>query len=41
MACGPVPKGHSRLTLQLLKEKGRIELDVPVGKETIRRVLKK
>lgn len=41
MACGPVPEGHSRWTLQLLKEKGRIELDVPVGKETIRRVLKK
>ena len=41
IACGPVPEGHSRWTLQLLKEKCRIELDVPVGKETIRRVLKK
>ena len=41
MACGSVPEGHSRWTLQLLKEKSRIEPDVPVGKETIRRVLKK
>ena len=41
MAYGPAPEGHSRWTLQLLKEKCRIELDVPVGKETIRRVLKK
>lgn len=41
MACSPAPEGHSRWTLQLLEEKARIELDVPVGRETIRRTLKK
>ena len=41
MACGPVPEGHSRWTLRLLEEKARVELDVPVGRETIRETLKK
>ena len=31
----------SRWTLRLLEEKARIELDVPVGRETIRQTLKK
>ena len=41
MACGPVPEGHSRWTLRLLEEKARVELDVPVGKDVIRQILKK
>ena len=41
MACSPAPEGHSRWTLRLLEEKARVELDVPVGRETIRQTLKK
>jgi len=41
MACGPAPQGHSRWTLRLLEEKARVELDIPVGRETIRETLKK
>ncbi len=41
MACSPAPEGHSRWTLRLLKEKARVELDVPVGRETIGETLKK
>jgi len=41
IACGPVPEGHSRWTLRLLAEKGKVELDVPVSKDTIGRALKK
>ena len=41
IACGPAPQGHSRWTLRLLEEKARVELDVPISKDTIRRVLKK
>lgn len=41
MACSPAPEGHSRWTLRLLEEKARVELDVPVGRETIRETLKK
>lgn len=41
IACGPVPEGHSRWTIRLLEEKARIELETPVSRETIRRVLKK
>lgn len=41
LACGPAPEGHSRWTLRLLEERARIELDVPIGKDAIRRVLKK
>lgn len=41
IACGPVPEGHSRWTLRLLEERARVELDVPVSKDTIGRALKK
>lgn len=41
IACGPVPEGYSRWTLRLLEEKARVELDVPVSKDTIGRALKK
>ncbi len=41
IACGPAPKGHSRWTLRLLEEKAKVELEVPVSKDTIRRALKK
>lgn len=41
IACGPIPEGHSRWTLRLLEEKGRVELDIPVSKDTIGRSLKK
>ena len=41
IACGPAPEGHSRWTLRLLEKKARIELETPVSRETIRRVLKK
>lgn len=40
MACVPVSEGHSRWTLRLLKEKARVELDIPVGRATIRETLK-
>lgn len=39
-ACGPAPEGHSRWTIRLLEAKARIELETPVSRETIRRVLK-
>jgi transposase len=41
IACGPAPSGHSRWTLRLLEDKARVELDVPVSKDTIGRALKK
>ena len=41
MACSPAPEGHTRWTLRLLEEKARVELEVPVGREAIRRTLKK
>ena len=41
IACSPVPQGHSRWTLRLLEERCRIEIETPVSRETIRRVLKK
>lgn len=41
IACGPVPDGHSRWTLRLLEEKARVELDIPISREAIRRALKK
>lgn len=41
IACGPAPEGHSRWTIRLLEEQARIELETPVSRETIRRVLKK
>jgi hypothetical protein len=41
MACGPVPEGHCRWTLRLLEEKSLVVLETPVGREAIRRALKK
>ncbi len=41
IACSPAPDGHSRWTLRLLEEKARMELETPVSRETIRRILKK
>ena len=41
MACSPAPEGHTRWTLRLLEEKGKVVLDTPVGKDTIGRALKK
>ena len=41
IACSPAPNGHSKWTLQLLEEKARVELETPISRETIRRVLKK
>lgn len=41
IACGPAPDGHSRWTLVLLEEKARVELETPISRETIRKVLKK
>lgn len=41
IACGPAPEGHSIWTLRLLEEKAKVELDVPVSKDTIGRALKK
>ena len=41
LACSPAPKGHARWTLRLLEEKGKVLLDTPVGKDAIRRALKK
>lgn len=41
IACSPAPEGRSRWTIRLLEEKARIELETPVSRETIRRVLKK
>lgn len=41
IACGPAPEGHSRWTLRLLENKAKVELEVPVSKDTIGRALKK
>ena len=41
IACGLAPDGHSRWTLKLPEEKSRVELETPISRETIRRVLKK
>lgn len=41
IACSPAPEGHSRWTLRLLEEQGKIVLDTPVGKNAIGRALKK
>lgn len=40
MACNPFPEGYSRWTLRLMEERIRVELDIPIGKNTIRRVSK-
>lgn len=41
IACGPVPEGNSRWTIRLLEEQMKIELEESIGRETIRRTLKK
>lgn len=41
IACGPAPDGRSKWTLRLLEEKNRVEMETPISRETIRRVLKK
>ena len=41
LACGPVPEGHARWTIRLLEEKAKVVLESPVGRESIRRTLKK
>lgn len=41
LACGPVPKGHSRWTIRLLEEESKVILETPVGREAIRKALKK
>ena len=41
LACGPVPEGHARWTLRLLEQEAKIVLETPVGREAIRRTLKK
>ena len=41
IACSPAPEGHSRWTLRLLEDKAKIELEIPVSKDTIGRALKK
>ena len=41
IACGPAPEGRCRWTLRLLEKQVRLELDGPIGRKIIRRVLKK
>lgn len=41
LACGPAPEGHSRWSLSLLEEAGKLVLDVPVKRDAIGRMLKK
>lgn len=41
IACGPAPEGRARWTLRLLEDRCKVELEEPVSKDTIRRVLKK
>ena len=41
LACGPVPQGYSRWTLRLLEEKTKVTMEKAVGKDAIRRILKK
>lgn len=41
IACGPAPEGRSRWTLRLLEKQVRLELDEPIGRESIRLTLKK
>ena len=41
LACGPVPEGHSRWTIRLLEKESRVVLETPVGREAIRKALKK
>ena len=41
IACGPAPEGRARWTLRLLEKQVRLELDEPIGRESIRLTLKK
>ena len=41
LACGPVPEGHSRWTIRLLEKESKVILETPVGREAIRKALKK
>jgi hypothetical protein len=41
LACGPVPEGHSRWTIRLLEKEAKVILETPVGREAIRKILKK
>ena len=41
LACGPAPEGHSRWTIRLLEKESNVILETPVGREAIRRALKK
>lgn len=41
LACGPVPEGHSRWTIRLLEKESKVVLETPVGREAIRKALKK
>ena len=41
IACGPAPEGRARWTLRLLVKQVRLELDEPIGRESIRLTLKK
>lgn len=41
IACGPAPEGRAHWTLRLLEKQVRLELDEPIGRESIRLTLKK
>ena len=41
LACSPAPDGRTRWTMRLLAERSKVELEVPVSKDTICRALKK
>ena len=41
IACSPAPEGRARWTLRLLEDECRVALETPVGKDAIRRALKK
>ena len=41
LACGPVPEGHARWTIRLLEKESKVILETPVGREAIRKALKK
>ena len=41
IACSPAPEGRARWTLRLLEKECHVALETPVGKDAIRRALKK
>lgn len=41
LACEPAPQGYARWTLRLLEEKMKVTMEEAVGKDAIRRTLKK